>query len=131
MIEEFKERIVILEQCGAVHMKVTAEKQLLTVAVLIAIISFGTLSAPESSAADYFCWIKAGNTDANITVRDMDRDGNPLRGSIWKGQVKSGQRQRIESTTGRISYSYARAVESRKRGANYNPCTNGNTIQLK
>jgi hypothetical protein len=28
-------------------------------------------------------------------------------------------------------YSYARTVESRKRSANYNPCTNGNIIQLK
>jgi hypothetical protein len=61
----------------------------------------------------------------------MDRDGNPVSGMTWKGQIKSGQRQRIESTTGQIGYSYARTVESRKRGANYNPCNNGNIIQLK
>ena len=102
-----------------------------TCALLMAIFIFGPLLPPTSQAADFFCWIKAGNTDANIVVRDMDRDGNPVGGLTWKGQIKSGQRQRIESKTGRINYSYARAVESRKRGANYNPCTNGNTINLK
>lgn len=100
-------------------------------AFLISALVFVLLSPPQAAAADFFCSIKAGNTDASITVRDMDRDGNPVSGTIWKGQIKSGQRQRIESKTSRISYSYARAVESRKRGANYNPCTNGNTIPLK
>ncbi len=100
-------------------------------AFLFTILFFGLLSTPDAGAAEFFCWIKAGNTDANITVRDMDRDGNPVGGSTWKGQIKSGQRQRIESTTGLINYRYRRAVESRKRGANYNPCTNGNTILLK
>ena len=112
-------------------MKVIKENPLLTCAVLMAIFFFGGLSASDSSAADYFCWIKAGNPDANVTVKDMDLDGNPMRSLVWKGQIKRGQRQKIESLTGRIRYSYTRTAESRTRGANYKPCLNGNTIQLK
>ena len=112
-------------------MKTISEYSVKALGLLTVFLFIGLTLPAASPAADYFCWIKAGNTDARITVRDMDRDGNPVSGSTWKGEIKSGQRQRIESKTGRISYSYARAVESRKRGANYNLCNNGNTIGLK
>ena len=61
----------------------------------------------------------------------MDLDGNPMRRTVWKGQIKKDQRQKIESLTGRIRFSYTKATESRTRGANYKACINNNVIPIK
>lgn len=80
-------------------------------------------------AGDKTCMLKAVADKVHVTVWDEDSEED-RQGKIFTGWLKSGQRQKIQSNTGFIVYSYKLAVDDRSYGDNHKTCKGGNTIRV-
>ena len=78
------------------------------------------------------CYVSPSMEKTRIFVRELDQDGNPLRGlhSEWSGWVNQGDQMPIISRTGRISISYQ--LSSSDKGFMKDPtgCSDGIVISV-
>jgi len=67
-----------------------------------------------------------------IFVRELDQDGNPLRGldSEWSGWVNLGDRMPIASRTGLISISYRLSSSDKEFMMDPTACSDGVVISV-
>jgi len=67
-----------------------------------------------------------------IFVRELDQDGNPLRGldSEWSGWVNLGDRMPIASRTGLISISYRLSSSDKEFMMDPTGCSDGVVISV-
>ncbi len=113
-------------------MKTTYANGFLTIIVVLLALFLIAFSA---SAAHNSCRIKAVNDDVQLRVFNLDQDGNPIRdgfsdSEIYRGVLKKGQSIKIESSYGRIDYSYRSSSDDRNYGGNEMPCSHGEIIRV-
>jgi len=72
---------------------------------------------------------KAGVKKIHVTVWDEDSQED-RQGKIFEGALESGERKKIQSTTGSIVFSYKLAGDDRSYGDNHRTCKSGNTIRV-
>ena len=71
---------------------------------VILVMLFSSIISPvEADRRDLFCFLQASSLDVKIEVWEEDKRGNKGQ-LIWRGLVKQGQRQRIDTRTGAIRY---------------------------
>ena len=102
----------------------------LTMTLFLAVMVPWLLSPLEAAAQEHTCRIKAGLDNVYINVRDMDRDGNPTRRTIFKGWILQGRTIAVESLSGRITYNYRADSDYRGSGSNESVCTDNRTITV-
>ena len=78
---------------------------------------------------DFTCYLEAGMDEVELSVDDIDSDGNPTD-ELWDGVLKKGDRQLIESSVGQIVYSYRFTNDGRTIGDNKASCKDGNIITV-
>ena len=83
----------------------------------------------DAAAGENTCMFKADSNKVHITVWDED-SGEDRQGKIFEGALESGDRQKIQSTTGFIVFSYKLAGDDRSYGDNHQTCKNGKTIRV-
>lgn len=100
----------------------------LMLAVFISLISV-VVSPVQADVRDMYCFLQAGSTDVRIEVWEEDRLGNKGK-LIWRGIVRPGKRQRINSRTGNIRYSSSVYVDKNEplSGDDGRTCEEGITI---
>ena len=103
---------------------------LLTLVLFLAVVVPWLLSPFEAAAQEYTCQIKAGLDNVYISVRDMDRDGNPTGRTIFRGWILQGRTMAIDSLSGRITYNYKADSDYRGSGSNESVCTDNRTITV-
>ena len=71
--------------------------------VILSILILATAPPARADRQDLHCYLNAITVDVKVEVWEEDRRGNkgPL---IWRGIVKKGTRQRINTRTGGIRY---------------------------
>ena len=82
-----------------------------------------------AAADENTCTFKADSNKVHITVWDEDSEED-RQGKIFEGWLKSGERKKVQSTTGFIVFSYKVAVDDRSYGDNHRTCKSGNTIRV-
>ena len=80
-------------------------------------------------ADDKTCMLEADAGKVYVTVWDED-SGQDRQDKIFEGWLKSGERQKIQSTTGFIVFSHKLAGDDRSYGDNHRTCKSGNTIRV-
>ena len=98
---------------------------LLTVTILFA----GLFISFNAAADENTCTFKADSNKVHLTVWDEDSEED-RQGKIFEGWLKSGERQKVQSATGFIVYSYKEAEDDRSYGDNHKTCKGGNTIRV-
>ncbi len=106
-------------------MKPIAITRLAVFSILIA----GLFPSFDAAADENTCTFKADAGKVHITVWDED-SGEDRQGKIFEGWLKSGERKKVQSTTGFIVFSYKEAVDDRSYGDNHRTCKSGNTIRV-
>ncbi len=94
-----------------------------------AILIAGLLLSVDAAADDKTCTLKADANKAYLVVWDEDSEED-RQGKIFEGQLKSGERKKVQSTTGFIVFSYKLADDDRSYGDNHRTCKSGNTIRV-
>ncbi len=94
-----------------------------------AILIAGLFVFSGAAADENTCTFKADTNKVHITVWDEDSEGE-RQGKIFEGQLKSGERKKVQSTTGFIVFSYKIADDDRSYGDNHTTCKSGNTIRV-
>ena len=89
----------------------------------------GFLPLRDAAAEDKTCVFKADAKKVHITVWDEDSE-EERQGKTFEGTLESGERKKVQSTTGRIVFSYKLAGDDRSYGDNHRTCKNGNTIKV-
>ena len=75
------------------------------------------------------CVCLVGALLLQVKVWDEDSEED-LQGKIFEGWLESGGRQKVQSATGFIVYSYKEAEDARSYGGNHKKCKGGNTIRV-
>ena len=83
----------------------------------------------DAAAEGKTCVFKADTKKVYITVWDED-SGEDRQGKIFEGALESGDRKKIQSTTGFIVFSYKLADDDRSYGDNHETCKGGKTIRV-
>lgn len=78
------------------------------------------------------CYVSPSMEKTRIFVRELDQDGNPVRGldSEWSGWVNLGDRMPIASRTGRISISYRPSSSDKEFMMDPTSCSEGIVISV-
>ncbi len=97
---------------------------------VIFVILFSAIVSPlKADVRDLYCYLEATTVNAKVEVWENDRQGNkgPL---IWRGIVKQGHRQRINTRFGRIRYSSTVNIDKNDAlsGDQSRWCESGSTI---
>ena len=71
--------------------------------VILTILISAIVSPLHADRIDMYCYLEAITVDVRVEVWEEDRRGNKGR-LIWRGIVKKGTRQRINTRTGGIRY---------------------------
>ncbi len=99
--------------------------------VIFAILVLATASPVKADRKDLHCYLNAITVDVKVEVWEEDRRGNkgPL---IWRGIVKKGTRQRINTRTGGIRYARSVYVDTNEPlgGDTSRWCEEGGTIAV-
>jgi len=99
--------------------------------VIFAILILATASPVKADRKDLYCFLNAITVDVKVEVWEEDRRGNkgPL---IWRGIVKKGTRQRINTRTGGIRYASTVYVDTNDplSGDTSRWCEEGGTIAV-
>ena len=119
-----------LKRLGAFILKECAMKTIFQLSVLACLILIltGFPSNSEADEKDNACYIKASQ-DVRIEVHNLDLEGN--KGYlIWKGVIKEGKQKLIQTSEGRLRYSYTTYVHKNEplEGDIDHPCNNGRTF---
>jgi uncharacterized protein YxeA len=94
-----------------------------------AILIAGLFLFSGAAADENTCTFKADANKIHITVWDEDSE-EERQGKIFEGWLKSGERKKVQSTTGFIVFSYKLAADDRSYGDNHRTCKSGNTIRV-
>ena len=98
--------------------------------LVIFVILFSALVSPvKADRRDLFCYLEATTVDVRVEVSEEDRQGN--KGSlIWRGIVKQGQKQRINTRTGGIRLSSSIYIDTNNAlsGDTSRWCEEGSTV---
>ena len=101
------------------------------VLMLVVFVSFFTvvISPVQADVRDLYCFLQATTTDVRVEVWEEDRLGNKGQ-LIWRGIVRPGKRQRINSRTGNIRYASSVYVDKNEplSGDDGRTCEEGITI---
>ena len=82
-----------------------------SVLVIFVILFSAVVSPLRADRRDLFCYLEATTVDVRVVVWEEDRQGN--KGPrIWKGVIRQGQKQRINTRTGGIRYSSSTYVDT-------------------
>ena len=97
---------------------------------VIFVILFSAIVSPlKADRRDLFCFLQATTVDVKVVVWEEDRQGNkgPL---IWRGIVRQGKRQRINTRTGGIRYSSTVYIDTNDAlsGDTSRWCEEGSTV---
>ena len=97
--------------------------------VLLAIVFSAVISPLQADVRDLYCFLQANTTDVRVEVWEEDRRGNKGQ-LIWRGIVRPGKRQRINSRTGNIRYASSVYVKTNEplSGDDSRTCEEGITI---
>ena len=105
-------------------------KLALTAIVVLSICLPGMYSPPEASADEFTCEIRASLDNYYMYIRDLDRDGNMTRNTLYKGWLMRGETLPLTSRSGRISYTFKADSDYRDSGLNEGVCRNNRIIRL-
>jgi len=105
-------------------------KQVLTAVVVFSICLLGLYSPSEASADEFTCEIRATLDNYYMYIRDLDRDGNMTRRTLYKGWLMRGDTLPLTSRSGRISYTFKADSDYRDSGRNEGVCRNNRIIRL-
>jgi len=94
-----------------------------------AILIAGLFVFSGAAADENICTFKADANKVYLVVWDEDSEGD-RQGKIFEGWLKSGERKKVQSTTGFIVFSYKLADDDRSYGDNHRTCKSGNTIRV-
>ena len=83
----------------------------------------------DAAAEDRTCVFKADAKKIHLTVWDEDSQED-RQDKTFEGWLESGDRKKIQSSTGFIVFSYKLAGDDRSYGDNHRTCKNGNTIRV-
>ena len=76
------------------------------------------------------CYINADMDDVYVYVIEYSDPDNVLERVLYRGTIPEGQKQLIESSRGKIVYSYRRSSDDRSYGDNRADCVNGHVISI-
>jgi len=105
-------------------------RKILTACGLGLVVLFGVLSPLEVAADGFTCEMRVSLDNYWVSIRDLDRDGNPTRDILFKGSIMRGQTISLTSRSGRISYTFKADSDYRDSGRNEGLCRNNRIIRL-
>ena len=76
----------------------------ITLIAIVVILGSAIVSPLKADIKDLYCYLEATTVDVKLAVWEEDRLGNKGQ-LIWRGIIKQGHRQRINTRTGGIRYS--------------------------
>jgi hypothetical protein len=98
--------------------------------LVIILLSIAIMYFPSVvSAEDKWCWLEATIERTYVYVTELDEDG-ANETILWEGWIEQGERQKIKSAQGQISYDYRLASDGRTYGDNSADCDNGNSVRI-
>ena len=104
-------------------------KSIFTCLMVMAIVLTHLLFAYNTAAEDTSCYLRPVMDDVKLYVYEFE-PGSTIEKHLFKGIVKKGDKQMIESTTGKIVFSYQVVTEDRSYGDNRERCVRGNWINV-
>jgi hypothetical protein len=104
--------------------------KILTACGLGLVVLFGVLSPLDVAADEFTCEMRVSSDNYWVSVRDLDRDGNPTRDILFRGSIMRGQTIPLTSRSGRISYTFKADSDYRDSGRNEGLCRNSRIIRL-
>ena len=104
-------------------------KSILTCLMVISVMLAHLSSATNAAADDTSCYLRPVMDDVSLYVYEFE-PGSTIEKHLFKGVVKKGDKQKIESATGKIVYSYQVVSEDRSYGNNHERCVRGNWINV-
>ena len=105
-------------------------KLTLTAAVVFSICLLGLVAPIEVAADEFTCEIRATLDNYYMYIRDLDRDGNMTRRTLFKGWLMQGDILPLSSRSGRISYTFKADSDYRDSGRNEEVCRNNRIIRV-
>ena len=76
------------------------------------------------------CYINPRMEDVYVYVIEFADPSNVLEKVLYQGTIAKGQKQLIESSSGKIQFDYRRSLDDRTYGDNQADCVNGNVISM-
>ena len=76
------------------------------------------------------CYIDAGTEDVYVYVIEFADPDSTVESVLYQGTVPKGQKQLIESSTGKIKFSYQLSPDDRTIGDNDADCVNDTVITI-
>jgi hypothetical protein len=76
------------------------------------------------------CYIYADPDEVYVYVIEYADPDRVLEKVLYQGTIPKGQKQLIESSRGKIEFSYQRSSEDRAYGDNHADCVKGNVISI-
>ena len=106
-------------------------KLILSAIGVLSVCFLGLFSPIEVAADGFICQMRVALDNYWVYIRDLDRDGNPMRqrGELFQGVLKPGQSQTLHSIFGKLRYNFRLYNQSRSQGRIAADCK-GNTIKL-
>jgi len=100
--------------------------------IAVFLVAAGLLHDAPALGQSPSCYILASMEKTRIFVRELDQDGNPLRGldSEWSSWVNQGDQMPITSRTGRISISYQLSSSDKSFKMDPTGCSGGAVISV-
>lgn len=104
--------------------------KIVTLCALGWILLSGLISPIEVAAQGFNCEMRATLDNYYVSIRDLDRDGNPTRMVLYRGWLMRGDSLPLSSRSGRISYSFKADSDYRDSGSNEEVCRDGRILRL-
>jgi len=76
------------------------------------------------------CYIDAGREDVYVYVIEFANPDSTVESVLYQGTVTKGQKQLVESSRGKIKFSYQLSPDDRTIGDNDADCVNGTVITI-
>jgi len=74
------------------------------------------------------CYFYAKTEDVYVYVTEYAAPGSVVEKVLYQGTIPKGQKQLVQSSQGKIKFSYQLSSEDRTYGDNHADCTNGKVI---
>lgn len=76
------------------------------------------------------CYIYANMEDVYVYAHEFSTPGGPQIKILYQGTIANGQKHFIQSSRGKIRFSYRRSFDDRTFGDNQAACVNGDVISI-
>ena len=110
--------------------RILKTRLILTAFGVFSICFLGLLSPLEVAADEFKCEMRVTLDNYYLYIRELDRDGNPTRNTLFRGWVIRGQSIPLATRSGRISYTFKAESDYRDSGRNEGVCRNNRIIRL-